>query len=544
MFVLFRECPPFDSRITLVRSGQGRHSIIETLSDPLANVGDALAIVSEAWPVSAVGERLPVDALSHAELVALNDAIGALRRGTDAVHARVASEIARQSRPEAGAESLAKKNGYRNAAVLIAATTGTTVGDASRLVAVGEATAPRRTFGGIDAPARHPHVAAALASGLIGMPAASAIITMLDRVAFRAAPSDIEDVERMLAAQAPGLSLDQLGKVIARAEAHLDPDGLEPKEQELRGERSLVMFERAGMVHLTAKLDPESAAPVKAAIEAIVTTEFRNEGRGRTDGAVGAGLAGAGASGGVGGPAALAGAGAFGAAGAGAFGAGGFGAGAFGAGAFGAGGAGGAAEAADADAPRRTVAQRQADALVLLASHLLGCSTETPVTGATVIVRMTLADLESGRGSAVIDGIDQPVSVATARRMAASGAVIPCVLGAESEILDWGRRKRLFTTAQKLAIAERDGGCAMCGLPPGMAKVHHLRWWARDAGPTDLSNGILLCETCHHRVHDNGWEIRIVGPGIEAEVWFIPPPHVDPSRTPRLGGRRRFAFAV
>ncbi len=512
-----------------MRSGQGRHSIIESLSDPLANVGDALAIVSEAWPVSALGERLPVDALSHAELVALNDAIGALRRGTDAVHARVASEIARQSRPEAGAESLAKKNGYRNAAVLIAATTGTTVGDASRLVAVGEATAPRRTFSGVDAPARHPHVAAALASGRIGMPAASAIISMLDRVAFRASPSDLEDVERMLAAQAPGLSLDQLGKVIARAEAHLDPDGLEPKEQELRGERSLVMFERAGMVHLTAKLDPESAAPVKAAIEAIVTTEFRNEGRGGAEGAAGAGLARAGAFGGAGGAAGLAGAGA---SGAGAFGAGG------------AGGAGGAADPADADAPRRTVAQRQADALVLLASHLLGCSSETPVTGATVIVRMTLADLESGRGSAVIDGIDQPVSVATARRMAASGGVIPCVLGAESEILDWGRRKRLFTTAQKLAIAERDGGCAMCGLPPGMAKVHHLRWWARDAGPTDLSNGVLLCETCHHRVHDNGWEIRIVGPGIDAEVWFIPPPHVDPSRTPRLGGRRRFAFAV
>lgn len=480
------------------------------MSDPLANVGDALTLVAEAWPLSPLGERVPVDALDHAQLVALNDAIGALRRGTDAVHARVASEIARQSRPEAGAESLAKKNGYRNAAVLIAATTGTTVGDASRLVAVGEATAPRRQFSGTDAPPRHPHIATALEAGLIGMPAASAIITMLDRVAFRAEPSRIEKAERMLAEQAPGLSLDHLAKVIARAEAHLDPDGLEPKEQELRGERSLLMFERGGMVHLNARLDPESAAPVKAAIEAIVTTEFRNEGRGSAGG-YGAATAES-----------------MGAAGTGGVGAGGVGAG----------------DPADADSPRRTVAQRQADALVLLAAHVLGCSTETPVAGATVIVRMTLADLESGTGSAVIDGIDQPVSVATARRMAASGAVIPCVLGAESEILDWGRRKRLFTTAQKLAIAERDGGCAMCGLPPGMAKVHHLRWWARDAGPTDLSNGVLLCETCHHRIHDNGWEIRVDGPGIDAGVWFVPPAHVDPSRTPRLGGRRRYAFAV
>ncbi|WP_342670847.1 HNH endonuclease, partial [Microbacterium sp. K24] len=42
----------------------------------------------------------------------------------------------------------------------------------------------------------------------------------------------------------------------------------------------------------------------------------------------------------------------------------------------------------------------------------------------------------------------------------------------------------------------------MCGLPPGMTKAHHIKWWTRDRGPTDLSNGVLLCETCHHRIHD------------------------------------------
>lgn len=118
--------------------------------------------------------------------------------------------------------------------------------------------------------------------------------------------------------------------------------------------------------------------------------------------------------------------------------------------------------------------------------------------------------------------------------------MIPWVCGGEGEILDWGREKRLFTTAQRLALAERDGGCAMCGLPPSMTKAHHLAWWRRDTGPTDLSNGVLLCETCHHRIHDNGWEIRIEGTGASGTVWFIPPPHVDPSGTPRLGGRRRY----
>lgn len=441
---------------------------------------------------------MPLDGLSNVQLVELNDAIGAVRRRVEAVHVGVAAEIARRSRPDAGPDSLAKKNGYRSAAQLIAASAGTTVADAARLVAVGEATAPRRTLTGADAPARHPHVGDALASGSIGIAAASAIIQMLDRVAMRAIPATCDDVERMLAHQAPGLGLDLLRRAIARAEAYLDPDGLEPKEHELRGRRGLVMFQRDGMLHLSATLDPESAAPVKAAIEAMVTAEFRNEGR-----------LGADTRGGVW-----------------------------------ASDTASVGDPADADAPRRTLPQRQADALVVMAAHVLGCERETPINGATVVVRMSLADLESGRGSAIIDGLDQPVSAATARRMAAAGSVIPCVLGGDSEILDWGRRKRLFTSAQKLALTERDGGCAMCGLPPGMTKVHHLRWWARDSGPTDLSNGVLLCETCHHRVHDNGWEIRIRGTGIDAEVWFIPPAHVDPSRIPRLGGRRRFAFAV
>ncbi|MCH6229865.1 HNH endonuclease [Microbacterium sp. CFH 31415] len=487
------------------------------MDDPIGGLADGLAMVADAWPIDPRGFHVDVDTLGHAELVSLNNTIGALRRRVEAVHARVASEIARQSRPELGSEGLAKKNGYRSPAVLIAATTGTTIGDAARLVAVGDATAPRRTFSGADAPARHPHVAEALSDGRIGMPAASVIISMLDRVALRAGLEERDQAERMLCAQAEGLALDQVGKVVARAEAWLDPDGLEPQEHQFRGERSLLMFERGGMVHLTAKLDPESAAPVKAAIEAIVTAEFRSE----RAGAGGAGTDEANEDG--------------------ARGAGGHGVGDHGSGT----GAAPVVSSADAHMPRRTLPQRQADALVLLAAHLLGCdSADHPIEGATVIVRVALADLRDGTGSATIDGIDRPVSIATARRLAASGGVIPWVLGARGEILDWGRRRRLFTPTQRLALAERDGGCAMCGLPPGMTKAHHIRWWARDAGPTDLDNGILLCETCHHRIHDNGWEIRIEGRGVDGRVWFIPPPHVNPGRVPRLGGKARFGWAA
>lgn len=459
---------------------------IEHMNDPLLGLIQALSRVTDAWAVTSAGERLPVDVLAPSQLVAATDALGALRRHIDAIHARVAAEIARQSRPDLGSEGLAKKQGYRSPIALVAASTGGTAGDAARLVSVGEATTPRRTFSGEDAPARHPHVAKALAAGSIGLPAASAIITMLDRVALRCGRDQLLAAEALLADNAPGLSLEQLARLISRAEAHLDPDGIEPREAEARENRELHLVERGGMLVIRGALDAASAAPVKTAIEALVTADLRAQGRATSAGSD-----------------------------------------------------------RDSDAPRRTVPQMQADALVLLASHMLGCrSADVPLEGATVVVRMTLEQLESGTGAATVDGLATPVSVSTARRLAASGGVIPCVLGSTSDVLDWGREKRLFTRAQRLALVERDGGCAMCGLPPGMTKAHHLRWWARDAGPTDLDNGILLCESCHHRIHDNEWEIQIEGHGVAARVWFVPPPHVDPTRTRRLGGRARFDYAA
>jgi 5-methylcytosine-specific restriction protein A len=305
---------------------------------------------------------------------------------------------------------------------------------------------------------------------------------MLDRVAIIAGTERMLEGERLLVQQAPGLSVDLLAKLISRVEAWLDPDGVEPREDEARAGRSFTMFERGGSLHFHGHIDVASGAALKTAIEAIVSAQFRA----RRD----------------------------------------------------------AEQVTGVDEDRRTVAQMQADALCMLADHVIGCHNDNvPLGGATVIVRVGLGDLESGAGTATIDGIAQPISITTARRLAADGAVIPWVCGGEGEILDWGREKRLFTPAQKLALVERDGGCAMCALPPSMTKAHHLRWWHRDTGPTDLDNGILLCETCHHRIHDNGWDIRIDGNGITAKVWFIPPPHVDPHRTPRLGGRARYGLA-
>lgn len=415
------------------------------------------------------------------ELAAVNAAFGALRRQMEAGHAAVAAEIARQSRAELGRDGLARKQGYRSAAVMVSATTGSSVGDAGRLILVGEGTAPRTTLTGEPMPPKHSHVAAALAAGRIGVIAASEIIRMLDRVAVRADRDAVDAMERTLAESVAGLTLDQMRKLIVRAEAILDPDGLEPKERELHAERSLVIRQEPdGGISMQAHWDAETGAPVVAAVEGYVTGILRRNEK-------------------IGDPAMR---------------------------------------------DPRSVKQMQADALAELCRHGIGCEWVPTAPSTTVVVRVSLEDLENRTGHATIDGIAQPIPASAVRRMAADAQVIPCVLGGDSAVLDWGRRRRLFTVSQKLALVERDGGCAFCGAPPGFTVAHHLRWWKRDHGPTDLDNGILLCTACHHRIHDDGWEIRIDGKGTGAVPTFIPPAWLDPDRAPRRGGRARYDVAA
>lgn len=439
---------------------------------------EAVERLGDAWADAERGVEL-----SRVELLGAHRAVGEVQRCLDGLHAELAAAIAHESRPELGPEGLAKQQGYRSAAAMIAATTGGAHGDAKRLITVGQAAAPRTNLLGEALPAKYPALAIALAAGEISVPAAAIIVALLERVRLKVGSARVEEAERLLVERAAGMTLDDVRTLVARTEAWLDPDGVAPKEREARDRRSLTMFERDGSFHLNLQTDIAASAPIKAAIQAYVSATFQARITAPDPGA--------------------------------------------------------------SDAGHRTVAMIQADALAAICEHAIACDNGgMPATGATVVVRVNLDDLTAGLGAATIDGSDHPVSVATCRRMAAGGGIIPVVLGSEGEILDWGREKRLFTRAQRLALVERDGGCAMCSLPPQMTKAHHLRWWQRDTGPTDLNNGVLLCESCHHRIHDNGWEIRIEGIGVAARVWLIPPPHVDPARTPRLGGRARYDIAA
>jgi len=461
-------------------------SPIDRLTEELGRLADAWSGTQPAPGWSAASEMF--EAASGSGLVRVLAAAGRMRRALDAFMVRAADEVAKRSAAQFGAEGLAKQQGFASPARLVAAVTGGAQSEAARWLAVGEATRRRIAFSGDTCPARCEQVRVALDEGEISTDAAAAITGMLRRAERRADAALLGPYEHQLVQFAAGQPLKLVTRAVALAEARLDPDGAAPADEQRYADRGVTLVEDGtGMLRLHGRLDPISAAPIKAAFDAFVSDALRARGSAPA-------LAG-------GGDPAI------------------------------------ASSAGPAMTDQRSVPRLNADALTELAKHALGCrSAPGALPRTTVVVRLSLEALREGVGLAEIDGIDQPIAAGSVRRLAADAEVIPAVLGTDRVPLDLGRSARLFSPAQRLALLERDGGCASCGANVTYAEAHHIEWWARDAGATDLANGVMLCSSCHHRVHDQGWGIRADG----SRVWFIPPPHVDPAQVPRLGGRARF----
>ncbi len=121
----------------------------------------------------------------------------------------------------------------------------------------------------------------------------------------------------------------------------------------------------------------------------------------------------------------------------------------------------------------------------------------------TVIVTVDLAALLTGLGVALVG--DEPITAGQARRLACTASILPAVLGGESQVLDLGRTRRLFSPAQRKAMAVRDVTCRAegCDIPAAWCEAHHAgRPWVA-GGKTDLADGVLLCSFHHHRAHDH-----------------------------------------
>ncbi|MHC5797465.1 HNH endonuclease signature motif containing protein [Lacisediminihabitans sp. FW035] len=428
-------------------------------------------------------------------LADLNSAFSA-RRLIDAKIARHAVDADRMmTNQRAGVPSDSRPDSHRSVAELLVDIGRIPLADAHRFTRVGTATEPHTSLHGEVLAAEFALLRRALDAGSIPVESANHIITALTQATPRADPADLLAAEDALVAFAAECPADLVRKVACSWRDALDVDGVEPREKALAALTCLRRTLRPnGMKRYVLDADPLSAAYLDAAIDVHVGASIRRPGF------TGASVD---ATADVG-PGAEAGADVT------------------------------AAEDEALFAPR-SIAQLAAEAIIDFARHGIACTnTDIPLRATTIVVRMTLDSLLTGIGDATTDGIEQPISAGTVRRLAADADVIPMVLGGDSDLLDLGTTQRLFSRAQKLALAERFGGCAWrnCTHPPSHTEAHHIRWWTHD-GESDLRNGILLCSRHHHEVHRNNWLIDV----RENVPWFIPPSSIDPRRTPRRGGK-------
>ncbi|MFD1714421.1 DUF222 domain-containing protein [Amnibacterium flavum] len=443
--------------------------------DLLAEQAGALAELIRGM-VSAGADSTLDELLSGAKdstVLDLAARLGQIAKLTDAAAVRVAGEVAKRS-DRALAEPLAKRLGEKSATHVLAHTADVSPTRAADWCRVGEQLHARTALTGEPLPSLRPVVADAVDRGLIGLDATRVILDALRAVDPFLSLDDLHSLETSLVDQAQLLGLLDLTKLCRSLPDILNPDGIEPREEQMRELRSMtVSTKRNGMIRAVIESDPESWGFIGTALDARVAPRR---------------------------PVAF-------------------------------------VDADELDNPdqaaadTRTLAQRRHDALVSMARDSLSSDTgDMSGTPVTMLVTVSHETLVSGIGSATIFGIDEPISATTARRLACDANIIPVVLGGDSQPLDLGTGRRLFTLAQRQAMAIRDGGCVWpgCDEPPSRCQAAHITPW-HEGGPTDLTNGALLCPFHHRRFDLDGWTLEVHGP----ERYLIPPIWVDAARTPR-----------
>ena len=128
-----------------------------------------------------------------------------------------------------------------------------------------------------------------------------------------------------------------------------------------------------------------------------------------------------------------------------------------------------------------------------------------------------------------IEGNPVPISQETTDRLLCETGTRGIKFDETGQIVDVGRDERLFTVEQRAAMTVRDGGRRWvdCEKPPAWTEAHHSNEWLKDNGYTDLADGVLLCHPHHLLLHNRHWTIIRTGTGY----WLRPPVEVDPEQT-------------
>ncbi|ASN20290.1 HNH endonuclease signature motif containing protein [Arthrobacter sp. YN] len=393
-------------------------------------------------------------------------------------------------------------DGYRNAAQFLRARLRISIGEAKRRLALAPDVLPQTGIAGQEIPARREILAQAVGSALVPSRSASIISAALDKVRHLTDEDTLTRMEHALTTTAVETDPDFVTKIAKRWIDVIDHDGPEPTEEILRQLQGVFLRRRRrhGLHHLEIFATDEQYEILTTAMNVATnprltttnqpgTTENTETGD-SPDTGTGTGP----------------------------------------------------------DLDRRTRPQKLLNGLTSACSLAMRTGKLPSNGGLPAQLTVTIGYQElleqvhnhqqhnqhstgtgtgTGTGTATFSG---PMHPNTIRKIACDAEIIPVLLGSDSRVLDIGRTTRTFPPHIRKAITARDGGCAFpdCTMPAPWCEAHHTTYWSH-GGTTSTDNGTLLCSHHHHLIHKEQWRIDMKT-GVP---WFIPPPHIDPTQTPR-----------
>jgi hypothetical protein len=164
----------------------------------------------------------------------------------------------------------------------------------------------------------------------------------------------------------------------------------------------------------------------------------------------------------------------------------------------------------DIPAEMSTMAQKQADALALLAESALHHDLDPGAAGeryrVVIHVDEPVLSNPAAPGQSVLEG-GTHVTAVTSQRLVCDATRVVMKHDAEGRTVEVGARTRTIPPAIRRALHHRDRGCRFPGCGVAFGQGHHIRHWAQ-GGPTTLSNLTMLCRRHHRAVHEEGYQVE------------------------------------
>ena len=402
------------------------------------------------------------------ELMAVEEAAG---RYLDASRALSAAEVADRSRYELGDAGLSMRHGERKPVIFIEQRTRVSQSEVSRRIRLGSAIRQRHNLLGEILPPERPILAEAMTNGLVGVDAAQTILYSLKQAATgaEATPERMDAAELALVTAATTDSADLVADAGRLWRDAMDPDGIEPRYDEIRERRILTVGrERNGLKKYTINADPQTSAVLDAVLldsmdKKVGPRFLSDEDRERATTVV----------------------------------------------------IEDNGELVETLIDPRSLGQKNLDVLVGVLTAGLRATRQGPTdlrTVGTVTAIISLKDLQSGTGFGVLEGIDEVIPASVIQELVCETGFYPMVVGSQGLPLYQGPLVRYASRAQRRALIARDGDrCIVpgCRCRAASTDAHHVVFYSV-GGPTDVNNLVLLCPAHHHALHQGAFEITMV----------------------------------